>query len=86
MKMKAKLEDYTGKVIEKPLDAIYEKCLDCSVYDKNEVKLCPCTDCVLWPFRFGTNPYTRKRNISNEAREKLSKNMSRVRESKENNG
>lgn len=64
--MKAKLQNYTGKRLEKPLDAIHEKCLDCSVYDEKEVKLCTCTGCPLWPFRFGTNPYRRKINLSEE--------------------
>lgn len=76
--MKAKLENYTGKIIEKPLEAIKEKCLDCSVYDEKEVKLCPCTDCVLWPFRFGNSPYKKRRKLTSEQRkaaaERLDKN------------
>lgn len=77
--MKAKLEDYIGKVIEKPLDAIYEKCLDCSVYDEKEVKLCACTSCSLWPFRFGTNPYHRKRELTEEQRKAAAERVKNVR-------
>jgi hypothetical protein len=38
------------------LRAIHDKCLDCSVYQPKEVRLCPVTRCALWPFRFGTDP------------------------------
>ena len=76
--MKAKLENYTGKVFEKPLDAIREKCLDCSVYEEKEVKLCPCTDCSLWPFRFGTTPYKQKRAISEEQRQAAAERMKEI--------
>lgn len=39
-----------------PLEAIRAKCLDCCCGSTHEVKLCPCKDCALWPFRFGRNP------------------------------
>lgn len=39
-----------------PLKAIRQKCLDCSNFQPSEVKLCPCEDCVLYPFRLGRNP------------------------------
>jgi len=39
-----------------PLKAIRTKCLDCCNNSRKEVKLCPCDDCALWPFRFGTQP------------------------------
>lgn len=39
-----------------PMKAIRAKCLDCCCGSAHEVKLCPCQDCPLWPFRFGTNP------------------------------
>lgn len=39
-----------------PLRAIRQKCLDCCCGQAYEVKLCPCIDCVLHPFRFGHNP------------------------------
>lgn len=77
--MKAKLKNYTGKTLEKPLDAIKEKCLDCSVYDEDEVKLCTCTSCTLWPFRFGTNPYRGTRNLSEEQRAAAAERMKSVR-------
>lgn len=35
-----------------PLKAIRQHCLWCCG-TANEVKLCPCTDCNLYPYRFG---------------------------------
>jgi hypothetical protein len=63
-----------------PLKAIRAKCLDCA-YDSSEVRLCPCTDCPLWPFRFGKNPYI-KREMSEEQREAASKRLKSAREKK----
>lgn len=39
-----------------PLKAIRAKCLDCCGGQANEVRLCPCPDCTMYPFRFGNNP------------------------------
>lgn len=48
-----------------PIQAIREKCLDCA-YSPREVKLCPCKDCALYPFRFGKNPFKPKREYTDE--------------------
>ena len=40
-----------------PLQAIRAHCLDCCVYQENEVALCPAVDCPSWPFRMGTDPW-----------------------------
>ena len=39
-----------------PLKAIRAKCLDCMCDQRIEVKLCPITDCTLYPYRLGKNP------------------------------
>lgn len=39
-----------------PLQAIRAKCLDCSGGSRQEVRLCPITQCPLWPYRFGKRP------------------------------
>ena len=44
-----------------PFQAIKKKCKDCCGGSGREVTLCPCDDCPLWPFRFGTNPTKRKK-------------------------
>lgn len=49
-------------MITSPAKAIRAKCLDCRCGNSNEVKLCPCEDCTLHPFRFGKNPYTKPRH------------------------
>lgn len=38
------------------LKAIRAKCLECCNGQRNEVRLCPITDCALYPFRFGHKP------------------------------
>jgi hypothetical protein len=43
-----------------PVEAIRQKCLDCSGQQPTEVKLCETVTCPLWPFRAGRHPYTRK--------------------------
>ena len=42
---------------KRPLRAIRLKCIDCMCGIAAEVRRCPCTDCTLWPFRFGRNPF-----------------------------
>jgi hypothetical protein len=39
-----------------PMKAIRAKCLDCCCGQSNEVRLCPISDCSLWPYRDGHNP------------------------------
>ena len=40
-----------------PIKAIRRKCLDCTVWSALEVANCPMTDCALWPYRFGGDPW-----------------------------
>ena len=49
------LEMYEGKRLT-PVQAMRAYCLDCNGSDK-EVALCPCFDCPLYSYRFGTNPF-----------------------------
>ena len=42
-----------------PLKAIKKHCLECSGYEKKQVRECVIKDCVLYEYRQGTNP---KRN------------------------
>lgn len=39
-----------------PIKAIRLKCLDCCCNSANEVKLCKCDSCPLYPYRFGKRP------------------------------
>jgi hypothetical protein len=62
---------------QNPLNAIRAKCIDCCCGNAAEVRKCVATDCALWPFRMGTNPFRKKRKLSagerRERAERLSK-------------
>jgi hypothetical protein len=49
-----------------PIEAIREKCLDCSNGQPKEVRLCPVKSCALQPFRMGRRP---KIELQNEGQE-----------------
>lgn len=56
------------------LHAIRLKCLDCSAFQEKEVRLCPVTDCPLYPYRMGHIPKTKIPTIKfNVAKAKLLK-------------
>jgi len=63
-----------------PMKAIRAKCLDCNG-TANEVKLCPCTDCALWPFRLGKNPNIKPRNLTEEQRQAAAERLKSARNS-----
>ncbi len=65
--------------IKSPLKAIRAKCLECSGDYINEVRECPITDCPLYAFRFGKNPYLAGRKISEEQKAEMLKNLKRYR-------
>ena len=54
-----------------PMRAIRAKCLECSNDNVNEVRECPITDCALYPFRFGKNPFTNRPPMSEEHKARL---------------
>ncbi len=39
-----------------PIKAIRAKCLDCCGGQAKEVRLCPCENCPLYPYRMGHRP------------------------------
>jgi hypothetical protein len=41
---------------QSPLKQIRKFCLDCAGGSPKEVRYCTCTECALWPFRFGRRP------------------------------
>lgn len=61
-----------------PMKAIRSKCLECNG-TANEVKLCPCTDCALWPFRLGKNPNIKPRNLTEEQRQAAAERLKNAR-------
>ena len=56
-----------------PIKAIRAKCLDCCCGSTDEVKLCPCDDCPLHPFRFGKNPNVRLTDEERERRRQMAR-------------
>ena len=54
-----------------PIKSIRAKCLDCCVGQTKEVRLCPSTDCALYPYRMGHRPKADKNNeLSNDSEDK----------------
>ena len=68
---KPPLKDHLKK---NPLKAIRANCLDCSGNQAAEVRRCHLTDCPLWPFRMGKNPY-HKRKITDQQKDAATKNL-----------
>lgn len=70
------LEHYTGPILNRNR-AIKEKCNNCSCWQRDEVILCPITDCTLWPYRFGGNPFKAKKELTQEQKEEIAERFRR---------
>lgn len=64
------------------LKSIRAKCLDCCNDSSNEVKLCKCETCHLYPYRFGKNPYVKKREYTEEQKKEMADRLKKARELK----
>lgn len=64
-----------------PVKAIKEKCLDCCGGMMNEVRECPSTQCPIWAFRLGKNPYRTARVMTEEQKEAARVRFAKIRES-----
>ena len=61
-----------------PVKVIREKCLDCCCGSIKQVELCPCeSNCPLWPYRFGKNPFRKKVTRTEEQKARLAAFASR---------
>lgn len=69
--------------ITSPQKAIREFCLGCVGYSAHEVKMCPSVKCPLYPFRFGKNPFKKKRELTEEQRAAAIERLAKIRERKE---
>lgn len=58
-----------------PMKAIRAKCLDCCCGQYKEVELRPCSNCSLYPYRFGKNPNIQ---MSDEQRAKRAANFKKI--------
>lgn len=70
------------------LKAIRLKCIDCCAGNKNEVKLCTCTQCPLYEYRFGHIPsqmptYDDGVEVTDELRQRWKESGERMRKLRE---
>jgi len=60
------LNGFTGDNEKNPVKAIRLYCIGCMCGSSFEVGRCSITDCPLFPFRFGNNPYRKAPDLSVE--------------------
>lgn len=66
-----------------PIKAIREKCIDCCGGSRKEVELCTVgINCPLYDFRFGKNPYRKKRVMTEEQRIAAAERLAKARRNK----
>ena len=70
------------KKITSVLKAVRAKCLDCCCWQPNEVKQCPATQCPLYDFRMGKNPFRKKKEYSEEQLKTMRERMLQNRKNK----
>lgn len=66
-----------------PVKAIRKFCLDCCGGSIIDVKLCSATNCNLYAFRFGKNPYRAKREMTDEQKEAAKARLAEARKRKD---
>ena len=67
-----------------PIKRIREYCIQCVADQPKEVELCPITDCPLYDFRFGKNPFRAKRELTEEQKEAFRSRVENYRNNKAN--
>lgn len=72
--------------ITNPVKAIRAFCLECSGDSAAEVKSCPRTECPLYPFRLGKNPYRQRREMTDDQRRVLADRLAEARKNNTTNG
>lgn len=72
-----------GGNMANPLKTIRLHCLDCSNGSYLEVQNCPCTNCKLYPYRFGKNPDRKPKKMSEENKLKAAERLRKAREAKD---
>lgn len=68
--------------VTSPMKAIREKCVDCCGGNRHEIKVCPVKSCMLWPFRYGKNPFRKKRELTDEQRQAIADRLEKARRAK----
>ena len=71
-----------NKKIISPLKAIRAKCLECSAGSPSNVKECNIPECELFNFRFGKNPFRKKRILTDEQKREMGERLKKARDNK----
>lgn len=66
-----------------PIKAIREKCLHCCCGAVSEVRDCTCATCPLYPYRLGKNPFSKKREMTDEQKEAAAERLREARKAKQ---
>jgi hypothetical protein len=61
------------------LKVIRAKCIDCAGSD-TEARRCCATDCPLWPYRMGANPFRERVELTAEQRQQRAETLRSVRQ------
>ena len=62
------------------MTAIKAKCLDCCCGQTSEIRECTIVKCPLHPFRLGKDPFSNKREISEEQKVQFAERMKKYRQ------
>lgn len=65
-----------------PIKAIRLKCRDCANNQYTEIDNCAVKSCPLFPFRFGKNPFRKKRVLSSNLRSEVQSRLEKARQQK----
>lgn len=68
-----------------PVKAIRQYCLNCGDGTPTEVRVCPMTECPLYPFRMGKNPYRKQRILTEEQKEVMAARLAVARKTNATN-
>jgi hypothetical protein len=61
-----------------PLKALRARCIDCKAGELSRVRKCDHLDCPAWPYRMGTNPWSKERS---EAQQRHTRTLAEKRRS-----
>jgi hypothetical protein len=64
------------------LSAIRKKCLDCCGEAPSEVRRCTSVKCALWPYRMGSNPFRKSRELTEEEKRSMRDRLAAARAQK----
>lgn len=70
------------KYEKSPVRAIRAKCVECFGGEVRQVANCSSPKCPLYPFRFGKNPYTNRRELTDDEKNALRERLAAARQSK----